>query len=88
MKCLCLKAFFLIIESILHRDIYHLKNLVNVLTYYKNPLKPPCINLFLTSCLCSFQDTLVIETRPSDFHKINITVLKMFFSKQELLENY
>ena len=28
-------------------DIYHLKNLVNVPTCYKNPLKPSCIDLFL-----------------------------------------
>ena len=62
-------------------DIYHLKNLVNVPTCYKNLLKPSCIDLFLTNCSSSFQNTQVIETRLSDFHKINITVLKMFFSK-------
>ena len=64
-------------------DIYHLKNLVNVPICYKNPLKPSCIDLFLTNCSCSFQDTQVIETGLSDFHKMNITVLKMFFSKQK-----
>ena len=64
-------------------DIYHLKNLVNVPTCYKNPLKPSCIDLFLTNCSRSFQDTLVIETGLLDFHKMNITVLKMFFSKQK-----
>ena len=63
-------------------NIYHLKNLVNVPTCYKNPLKPPCIDLFLTNCSRSFQVSHVIETRLSDFHKMNITVLKMFFSKQ------
>ena len=64
-------------------DIYHLKNLVNVPTCYKNPLKPSCIDLFLTNCSRSFKDTQVIETGLSDFHKMNITVLKMFFSKQK-----
>ena len=64
-------------------DIYHLKNLVNVPTCYKNPLKPSCIDLFLTNCSRSFQDTQEIETGLSDFHKMNITVLKMFFSKQK-----
>ena len=64
-------------------DIYHLKNLVNVPTWYKNPPKPSCIDLFLTHCSHSFQDTLVIETGLSDFHKMNITVLEMFFSKQK-----
>ena len=58
-------------------DIYHLKNLVNVPTCYKNPLKPSCIDLFLTNCSRSFQDTQVIETGLSE------TVLKMFFSKQK-----
>ena len=38
-------------------DIYHLKNLANLPTCYKNPLKPSCIDLFLTN----FQDTQVIE---------------------------
>ena len=64
-------------------DIYHLKNLVNVPTCYKNPSKPSCIDLFLTNYSRSFQDTPVIETGVSDFHKMNITVLKMIFSKQK-----
>ena len=64
-------------------DINHLKNLVKVPTCYKNPLKPSCIDLYLTNCSRSFQDTQVIETGLSDFHKMNITVLKMFFSKQK-----
>ena len=64
-------------------DMYHLKNLVNVPTCYKNPLKPSCFDLFLTNCSRSFQDTQIIETGLSDFHKMNITVLKMFFSKQK-----
>ena len=37
----------------------------------------------LAYCSPSFQDTQVIETGLSDFHKMNITVLKMFFSKQK-----
>ena len=53
------------------------------ITENKNPLKPSCIDLFLTNCSRSFQDTQVIETGLSDFHKMNITVLKMFFSKQK-----
>ena len=64
-------------------DIYHLKYLVNVPTCYKNPLKPPCIDLFLTNGSRSFQDTQVTETWLSDFHKMNITVLETFFRKQK-----
>ena len=36
-----------------------------------------------SSCSRSFQDTQVKETGLSDFHKMNITVLKMFYSKQK-----
>ena len=64
-------------------EIFHLKNLANVPTCYKNPLKPSCTDLFLTNCSRSFQDTQVKETGLSDFHKMNITVLKMFYSKQK-----
>ena len=52
-------------------------------TCFKNPDNPLCIGLFLTNCSRSFQDTQVIETDLSDFHKMNLTVLKMFFTKQK-----
>ena len=58
-------------------DLYKLKNLVSEPTYFKNPDNPSCIDLFLTNCSRSFQDTQVIETGLSDFRKINLTVLKM-----------
>ena len=76
-RCLCIGDFNSEIT-----EFYHLKILVNFPTCYKNPLKPSCIDLFLTNCSRSFQDTQVIETGLSDFHKMNMTVLKMFFSKQ------
>ena len=38
---------------------------------------------FFTNWSRSFQDTQVIEIGLSDFHNMNITVLKMFFSKQK-----
>ena len=60
-------------------DLYKLKNLVREPTCFKNLDNPSCIDLFLTNCSRSFQDTQVIETGPSDFYKINLTVLKMFF---------
>ena len=45
--------------------------------------KPPYyIDLFLTKCSKSFQDTQVVETGLSNFEKMNITVLKMFYTKQ------
>ena len=65
------------------RDLYKLKNLVREATCFKNPGNPSCIDLFLTNCSRRFQDTQVIETGLSDFHKMNLTVLKMFFTKQK-----
>ena len=64
-------------------DLYKLKNLVRERTCFKNPDNPSCIDLFLTNCSRTFQDTQVIETGLSDFHKMNLTVLKMFFTKQK-----
>ena len=60
-----------------------MKKLVRESTCFKNPDNPSCINLFLTNCSRSFQDTQIIETGLSDFHKMNLTVLKMFFKKQK-----
>ena len=63
-------------------EIFNLKNLVKTPTCYKNPENPSCIDLILTNRIKSFQDTTVIETGLSDFHKLTITVLKTFFRKQ------
>ena len=60
-------------------DLYKLKNIVRKPTCFKNPDNPSCINLFLTNCSRSFQDAQVIETGLSDFHKMNLTVLNLFF---------
>ena len=64
-------------------DLYKLKNLVSEPTCFKNPDNPSCTDLFLTNCSRSFQDTQVIETGLSDFHKMNLTFLKMYFTKQK-----
>ena len=42
-------------------DLYKLKNLVREPTCFKNPENPSCIDLLLTNCSRSFQDTQVIE---------------------------
>ena len=36
--------------------------------------------MFLTNCSKSFQDPQVVEPGLSDFHKMNITQLKMFYA--------
>ena len=62
-------------------SLYNFKNLSKEPTCYKNPLNPSCIDLIITNRPNSFQDTNVIETGLSDFHKLTISVMKMFFKK-------
>ena len=50
-------------------NIYSLKNLVFQKTCFKNPENPSCIDLILTNCSGSFQNTGVFEIGQSDFHK-------------------
>ena len=64
-------------------DLFKLKNLVLEPIWFKNPGNPSYIDLFLTNCSRSFQEVQIIETSLSDFHKINLTVLKMYFTKQK-----
>ena len=45
------------------------------------PEKPSCIDLFLTNFPRSFQNTQTIETGLSDFHKLAVTILKMYLPK-------
>ena len=62
-------------------DTYSLKSLVKEATCFKNPERPTCIDLMLTNSPRSFQNSMVVETGLSDFHKMTVTVLKMFFQK-------
>ena len=64
-------------------NIYHLKNIVKQKTCFKNPERPSCIDLILTDSSRSFQDTCTVETGLSDFHKLVVTVLKLYFPKQK-----
>ena len=61
----------------------HLKNIVKQKTCFKNPERPSCIDLILTNSSRSFQDTCTVETGLSDFHKLVVTVLKLYFHKQK-----
>ena len=66
-------------------DLYKLTNLVRELTYFKNPYNPLFINLLLKNCSRNFQDTRqLIKTGLSNFHKMNLTVLKMYFNKKNM----
>ena len=57
--------------------------MINKSTCYKNPDRPSCIDLILTNCPCSFQNSCVIETGLSDFHKMVVTVMKTTYRKLE-----
>ena len=41
------------------------------------------MDLILTNSSRSFQDTCTVETGLSDFHKLVVTVLKLYFPKQK-----
>ena len=62
---------------------YSLTSMINKLTCYKNPDKPTCIDLILTNCPRSFQNSRVIETGLSDFHMIIVAVMKTSYRKIE-----
>ena len=62
--------------------MYLLRNLIKKPTCFKNPENPKTIDLILTNRPRSFCNSDTLEIRLSDFHKLTVTVLKMFFKKQ------
>ena len=54
------------------------KGLSKKTTCFKNENSPSCIDLFLTNRPRYFQNTSTIQTEISDFHKLLVTVLKIF----------
>ena len=62
---------------------FNLTSMIYKPTCYKNPDKPTCIDLILTNCSGSFQNSCVIETGLSDFHKVIVTVMKASYRKIE-----
>ena len=65
------------------RNLYNLTNLINKATCYQNPNNPPCTDLLLTNFPKYFQNSSVTETGLSDFHKMEVTVMKTNFRKLE-----
>ena len=59
--------------------IYSLKNLVKGPTCFKNHDKPSCIDLILTNKSKSFQTSKIIKAGISDFHKMVMAALKVYF---------
>ena len=64
-----------------YMELYDLKNLVKEKTRFKSVDNPSWVDLFLTNCCRSFQQTNVISTCISDHHKMIITVLKTTLKK-------
>ena len=60
---------------------YSLSSLVRESSCYKNPENPSCIDLFLTNSPNNFQNSSVVETGLSDFHRMVVTVMKTSFQK-------
>ena len=54
---------------------------------FKNPEKPSWIDLILTNCPRSFQNSCTIETGLSDFHKLVVTVMKTTYKKSIAVTN-
>ena len=63
-------------------EIYHLTDIIKQSTCFKNHSNPSCIDLFLTNNANCFQKSSVCETGLSDFHKLIVTVMKSYISKQ------
>ena len=70
-------------ESCMSAFLYqhNLKTLVKQKTCFKSTENPSCIDLFLTNCAHSFQNTNTISAGISDCHKMVVTVLKTTFTK-------
>ena len=64
-------------------NLFNLTSLINKATCYKNPNKPSSIDLLLTNFPKNFQNSSVVETGLSNFHKIAVTVMKTNFWKLE-----
>ena len=67
-----MKAFF---------NNYNLTSFIKQPTCYKNPSNPTCLDLILSNTPRSFQSTCFIETEPSYFHLMTLTVMKKSFRK-------
>ena len=67
-------------ESSMHEfcNSHNLHSLCHKSTCYKNPEKPSSIDPFLTNAPRSFQNSQTIETGLADFHKLVVTILKMY----------
>ena len=64
-----------------------INNIVKEPTCFKTPDNPSCIDLILTNRNQYFQNTTVVETSISDFHKMVLTVIKSHYIKAKPRKN-
>ena len=64
-------------------EVYSCKNLNKDNTYFRNVLKPSCIDLMIRNRPKSFQNFVAVKTGLSDFHIMTLTVMKVFYKKQK-----
>ena len=62
-------------------DTFGLKSLIKGATCYKNPENPSSTDLILINNPHGFQNSCIIETVLSDFHRIVVTVMKTSFER-------
>ena len=62
--------------------VYNCQNIIKGKTCFKVLHNPSCVNLFITNRPKSFQNSTVIETGLSGFHKMSLTVMKVFYQKK------
>ena len=55
-------------------ESYTLHSLIKEPTCYKNPQNPSCIDLILTNSPYTFQNSYLIETGLSDFHRMTVYI--------------
>ena len=64
-------------------EFYNTRNNIKETTCIKNLANPTCIDRILTKRPRSFQNSSVIERGLSGFHKMCVTVVKMYYCKQK-----
>ena len=69
-------------QTLIWKSFVQCRSLIKDPTCFKNPEKPTTIDHILTNHLKCFQYSGVYETGLSDFHRLTLTVLKVFHSKQ------
>ena len=62
---------------------YNLESIVNKPTCFKNPKNPLCIDLVPSNKQERFSKAKTVETGPSDFHKMVVSVFETSFKKQK-----